>query len=556
MREMTVSNQIPPDFLRDAAKERGVSDAELETVMMALDGHSTAAIASMLEISNIAVRKRLGEVYRKFSIYGRGPGKLAELRHQLFYQYQASETEAPEPAAPPPPPPAPAAPQPTPAVTIANRRQDWGEAPDVSEFYGRTEELGILEELIVDESCRIVALLGMAGIGKTVLSVQLAKQLEDEFDYVVWRSLAGAPSIENILANIIQLFSNQKKADLPDDHNGRISRLLDYFRKHRCLLVLDDFETVLQSDELAGNYRQGYEGYRDLVKRIAESNHQSCLVIATAEEPAELALLQGDKVRSLQPMDSEDVAREIFSEKGVSPTEKEWQELVKRYGDNLLAYKIVATTIKDFFNGNVASFLKATELFLEDTLSVLLQQQFDRLSPSEEEIMYWLAIDRTPVTISRLREDMLLPISLSDLLKNLDSLARRALIDKQESTSEIQFTLQPLIMKFVTSKIVSEACQEIKQLMKTQKIENLRIFMQHNLSKEMTTSKKGSKTPQLPSPIQLIKNQLQFLVMRSGGYEELINILNNISSTLQDKSQIEVGYANVNIRNLLNALGS
>ncbi|MCT7982300.1 NB-ARC domain-containing protein [Laspinema sp. A4] len=561
-----LTNQIPPEFLTGVAKERGVSDAELETVMMALDGNSTAAIATILGISNIAVRKRLGEVYRKFSIYGRGPGKLAELRHQLFYQYQAQETEAPaptktkgkakaEPAATSSKKaePAPAAAEPsTEVVSTGNRRPDWGESPDVSQFYGRTEELKILEELIIDESSRLVTLLGMTGIGKTVLSVQIAKQLESEFEFVVWRSLSASPKLEDLLGNLLQTLSTQKKPDIPEDLSGRILRLLDFLKKNRCLIILDDIDTLLKGDELAGNYRPGFENYRDFIKRIAETNHQSCFVLVTTEEPAEIALLHGEKVQTLQPMDSHEIAREIFADKGVPPTDKEWLELVKRYGDNLLAYKIVATTIKEFFNGNTATFLKATELFIEDTLTHLLEQHFGRLSPSEEEILYWLAIAKAPVTLSRLREDMLLPVSLSDMLKNLDSLDRRALIEKQETASDIFFTLQPLMMKFVSTKLVENACEEIKQLVKTQKLSSLRILIQHNLGAAATSGKKGkAAAAQKPQMVQQIKNQLQFFVMRSGGYDELITQLEAIAAKLEDKTQLDVGYASANLRNLL-----
>ncbi|HEY9836350.1 MAG TPA: hypothetical protein V6D27_05585, partial [Vampirovibrionales bacterium] len=254
---------------------------------------------------------------------------------------------------------------------------------------------------------------------------------------------------------------------------------------------------------------------------------------------------------------SHEIAREIFADKGVAPTDKEWLELVKRYGDNLLAYKIVATTIKEFFNGNTATFLKATELFIEDTLTHLLEQHFGRLSPSEEEILYWLAIARSPVTLSRLREDMLLPVSLSDMLKNLDSLDRRALIEKQETASDIFFTLQPLMMKFVSTKLVENACEEIKQLVKTQKLSSLRILIQHNLGAVQTSGKKGkAAAAQKPPMVQQIKNQLQFFVMRSGGYDELVTQLEAIAAKLEDKTQSDVGYASTNLRNLLALMAS
>jgi len=47
---------------------------------------------------------------------------------------------------------------------------DWGKAPDVTVFYGRNEELTTLEQWIVSDRCRVVALLGMGEIGKTACS--------------------------------------------------------------------------------------------------------------------------------------------------------------------------------------------------------------------------------------------------------------------------------------------------------------------------------------------------------------------------------------------------
>ena len=94
--------------------------------------------------------------------------------------------------------------------------QDWGDAIDVSAFYGRTLELLELEQWIVQERCRLVAILGMGGIGKTALCVKLVQRIEEHFEYVIWRSLRNAPLVEEILTTLLMFLSNEQETNLPE----------------------------------------------------------------------------------------------------------------------------------------------------------------------------------------------------------------------------------------------------------------------------------------------------------------------------------------------------
>lgn len=78
---------------------------------------------------------------------------------------------------------------------IADKRGDWKEAVDVLVFYGRAEELNELQQWVVDNRCRLETLLGMGGIGKTALYVKLTEQIQDEFEYFIWRLLRNAPTV-------------------------------------------------------------------------------------------------------------------------------------------------------------------------------------------------------------------------------------------------------------------------------------------------------------------------------------------------------------------------
>lgn len=187
------------------------------------------------------------------------------------------------------------------AVTV-NQHQDWADAVDVSIFHGRAAELATLKQWIVRDRCRLVALLGMGGIGKTALAVKLAQQVEDEFEYIIWRSLRNAPPVKEILAELLQFLSKQQPTDLPETVEGRILRLIEYLRTARCLLVLDNVESILQAGERTGGYREGYSGYGQLLRCVAETTHQSCLILNSREKPRGLAAKEGETlpVRSLQ----------------------------------------------------------------------------------------------------------------------------------------------------------------------------------------------------------------------------------------------------------------
>jgi NB-ARC domain len=251
-------------------------------------------------------------------------------------------------------------------VRHANPQYDWQEAPDVSVFCGRSEELLQLRHWVLEERCRVVALLGIGGIGKSTLAVKLGLQIQDEFEVVVWRSLQNAPPVEEQLTSIVQflLWALQKEMVIPESFDGQISKLIECLSNNRCLVILDNVETILSSSK-AGQYRPGYEGYSQLLKRAAEVPHQSCVLLTSREKPKEIALLEGNKtgVRSL-PLKGLNFTegQELFQQKGqFTGTEREWQVLIDHYGGNPLALKMVAAGTQELFNGKIAPVLEYVE---------------------------------------------------------------------------------------------------------------------------------------------------------------------------------------------------
>jgi hypothetical protein len=361
-----------------------------------------------------------------------------------------------------------------------NLQQDWGEAADVSQFYGREEELFQLRQWSVEEHCRLVTLLGIGGIGKSTLAVKLALQIKTEFEIVVWRSLRNAPPLEELLESILSFVLRVRGEDpvIPSSLDGKLSKLMECLRSSRCLLILDNAETILSSGARAGQCREGYEGYSQLLQTIGEVPHQSCLLLTSREKPSAIALLEGEKskVRSLalKGLKTEQ-GRELFLQKGqFAGSDAEWSQLSQHYGGNPLVLKLVAAATQELFNGTIASLFKYAQqgVLVSEHLRDLLEGQFNRLSAVEQEVMYSMAVSREPLSFAQLEKDITTVGSKRKLLEAMNSLLIRSLIEKDEE----YFWVQPVVMEYVTERLVEQGGSEIE----TQQIEHLKS---HNLVK-------------------------------------------------------------------------
>ncbi|MBW4542031.1 MAG: AAA family ATPase [Myxacorys chilensis ATA2-1-KO14] len=425
----------------------------------------------------------------------------------------------------------------TPTDRLSARKQrNWGEAVDIINFYGREQELAQLQQWVVEERCRLITLIGMGGMGKTTLSVQFAKQVQDEFVVVIWRSLRNAPPIQDLLAELIRILSQQQQTHLPETIDGRVLCLLEYLRQERCLLVLDNAESVLRRDERAGAYRDGYEGYGQLFRCLWEAQHQSCLVLTSREKPRGLGAKEGagSPLRSLRLSGlAQAEGQEILREKVVSVSESASQALIDHYAGNPLALKIAATTIQDVFDGDIAQFLAQGTAVFGD-ISDLLDQQFERLPPLEQHIMYWLAIEREWVSIPELQQDMIPSILPRSLLEALESLQLRSLIEKQSTT----FTQQPVVMEYVTDRLIEQITSEIIS-------GNIDLFNSHALMKAQT------KDYLRNAQVRLILKPLgDRLLAALGSLEAIESHLKQILLSLQQAPR-QPGYAAGNLLNLL-----
>lgn len=420
-------------------------------------------------------------------------------------------------------------------------QQDWGEAIDVSIFYGRSYELALLEQWLLQDCCRLVAILGMGGIGKTAFSVKLAEQVQNEFDFLLWRSLSQAPPFVEFAGELVQFLSNQQEVQLPETLQGQTARLLHYLRSSRCLLILDNFESVLQGGSQTGQYLKDYEGYGYLLKSVGEVRHQSCVVLTSREKPQEIGLLEGvsSPVRSLQLQGlTPQEGQPIFTDKGCFSSDcQDWREIFEYYAGNPLALKMVASGVQEVFDGDLEEllpYLRQEKLGFAD-INELLERQFNRLSEVEQQVINWLAVNREPVSLSELETDIASEAITKHLLGILRSLSQRSLVER----SEKRWSLQPVVMEYVTSRLVVAIFDDI-------------INQQQEFLRNYALIKAQSKDYIRQAQIRFILQPvIDKLLLSLGSNNQIQQQLKQIISKLRVEDPLQPGYVGGNILNLL-----
>lgn len=305
-------------------------------------------------------------------------------------------------------------------------------------------------------------------------------------------------------------------------------------------MVLDGAENILRQDALAGTYQEGYQEYGILLQKIAETEHQSCLVVTSGEKTQEFTKLEGKKVRAFHLQGLQDLdGRTFFQVKGIfAESEQDWQTIAQLYSGNPLALKIASVTIQEVFGGSLSEFLKQGTAVFGD-ICHLIEQQFNRLSKLEKDIMYWLAINHEPVSLQTLRDDIVPSVAYPKLLEALESLGRRSLVERDK----VHFSLQPVVMEYVASRLVERIQQEIG----TGRIKHLNS---HALIK--AEAKDYVRERQIESVLHPL---IEKLIANFENQAVLQQRLLQLVAEFRQQAPLKPGYLAGNVLNLLGQLG-
>jgi len=366
------------------------------------------------------------------------------------------------------------------------------------------------------------------------------------------------------LRDWVQTLSGYTLTTWPTLIDAQLTLLFTQLRQQRCLLVLDNVESILNSadEQQSGAYPPEYADYGQFFARRGDSSHQSALLLTSRELPPELARLErkGAPVRRLALTGlPREASQQLLADVGLVGNITHVRQLLTRYSGNPLALHLVGKTIQDFFAGDVAAFLSDETLLFGDVRQVL-DQQFARLTDLERQLLLWLAIAREPVTLPILQQDLLYIGNKSIVLESLLDLQQRSMLEKTPSG----FTLQNVIMEYATTYLVDRVSQEIETatphllhshaLLKAQAKEYVRQSQARLLLQpicERLQKKLGSTrmVAALKALIEIVRQEVRQEAIRRATYAggNLLNLLVHVQADLQqtDFSNVAVWQADL-----------
>ena len=272
-------------------------------------------------------------------------------------------------------------------------------------FTRREAERLLLEQWVLKDRCRVVSVLGLGGIGKSALSVTFMHQVAPAFQHVVFRSLRDAPHARTFWPAACKSSRLSSCRPCQAASSDAWTCCWPASRRSAGCLVLDNLETFLQEHDQEGRFRAGYEDYTALLGRVAQTPHQSCLLLTSRESPPELEPLESNRasVRALRLAGLEPEACEHLFEVG-----RGWYPTRSAAPGAALCGQPAGPENRRrghrrALRGRGELLPSSTRTVIFSNIRSLLAEQFARLSALEQALLTWLAIVREPLAVAELQ---------------------------------------------------------------------------------------------------------------------------------------------------------
>ncbi|NEP02757.1 MAG: tetratricopeptide repeat protein [Symploca sp. SIO2E9] len=322
--------------------------------------------------------------------------------------------------------------------------------PNLNNWLGREKEISQLQTWLCDTAVNLIGIQGLGGVGKSALAAYLYKHIE--FSDKFWADISQKPDFVVFAEKVITAFGGQvtKQGDI----DGLINDLLTCLSQRRCLLVVDNLETLLTQS------RQWQDStYEQFFSRWLQQGSNSTLLLTTQEKPI---LFQSQPCwHLLRGMNISDGGL-LLQRLGIQETVTQLEEFSKAVDGHPLTLQLVAGYLREYCHSQLSSAwelgLKQFELVAEAQgvhrdkqdarLSWILQQHFQRLTPVQQNFLVNLSVYRQAFNhqaagwMLASETEVVKPVVVQ---KELRELFNRSLLLE---TEDRKYRFQPLVQQY------------------------------------------------------------------------------------------------------------
>jgi GTPase SAR1 family protein len=328
-----------------------------------------------------------------------------------------------------------------------------GNPPVIQGFVGRDSELIELSQKLQEKNC--VALVGSPGVGKSALVAKLLESSSVQFETVIWKSIFYAPSLDELVLELIQLLNPSDNQMLKNLSNP-VKTLLDCLQNRSCLIILDDLENILQGNQFSLNpYGEKYSNYGMLFRRLVEGRYASSFLLLSRKPLTDFVnwACNGRSAYLIQlsGLSKDDATALLEANKVLDP--ECWDDLIKLHRGNPHGLLTAIERAKKFYRGHIEAFLQDSliiDSFFIDAYDGLFGNSADIAKQIVICIATQISKGREWVPFSDLRTlwKDITHVSSDQLMEVVEILSWNGLLERKDGKAELMLSLPPMIRKY------------------------------------------------------------------------------------------------------------